>query len=287
MSKVLTSALALTALAGCGSAEAAVDLTRLPLGDGHVRSSPRAGFVDSCQTTFNAHAPGAATAGPWIDSANGTWNATTKIHVAGNVSWAGASYRNTVSGSERTIRTKSLPVGLTTGSFPVAASDPAAAYDRNPNAIAAQSLTITMPSKPAKAASPTCLSLGVIGVLTDGVALFNALDAQGRDAAAHEVLDRCDGHPQMQGMYHHHTVGACELAKAKGRSTLVGYALDGFGIYAERDSSGRLLTNANLDACHGRASTVRFNGKRQRMYHYVATREYPYTLGCYRGKTTG
>jgi hypothetical protein len=284
MPKLLTSALALTALAGCGSAAAAVSLTRLPLGDGHVGSSPRAGYVDSCQTSFNPNGPGAATAGPWIDSANRTWNATTKIHVGGSVSWAGASYRNTVSGSKRTIHTKSLPVGLTTGIFPVAASDPAAAYDRNPNAIAAQSLTITMPSKPRRAASPACLSLGAIGVLSDGVALFNALDAQGRDAAAHEVLDRCDGHPQMRGMYHHHTVGACVLAKAKGRSALVGYALDGFGIYVERDSAGRLLTNAGLDACHGRTSTVRFNGRRQRIYHYVATREYPYTLGCYRGR---
>src|SRR4051794_18371051 len=119
MSKLLRWALALTVLVGCGSAAAAVNVTRLPLGDGHVGSSPRAGYVDSCQTTFNSQGPGAAKAGPWIDSANGTWNASTKIHVSGKVSWAGATYRNTVSGSTRTIRTKSLPVGLTTGIFPV------------------------------------------------------------------------------------------------------------------------------------------------------------------------
>ncbi len=29
--------------------------------------------------------------------------------------------------------------------------------------------------------------------------------------------------------------------------------------------------------------SVVFNGKRQRIYHYVATADYPYTVGCFRG----
>ena len=128
------------------------------------------------------------------------------------------------------------------------------------------------------------MDLGVIGVLNDGVPLFNALDAEGRDAVAHRTLDRCDGHPERSGRYHRHNLGACLLARTKGRSKLVGYALDGFGVYLERDRNGRLLTNASLDACHGRTSRVRFGGRRQRIYHYVATREYPYTVGCYPGK---
>jgi hypothetical protein len=46
---------------------------------------------------------------------------------------------------------------------------------------------------------------------------------------------------------------------------------------------GRELTNADLDACHGRVSEVDWDGTRVSMYRYVLTREYPYTIGCFRG----
>jgi len=127
--------------------------------------------------------------------------------------------------------------------------------------------------------------MGPIGVFADGVATFNALDAAGHDAAAHETLDACDGHPEQTGAYHHHTVPSCLLADLTEPSTtsLVGYALDGYGIYVERDQFGNLLTNENLDACHGRIGPVLWDGEVVEMYHYVVTMEYPYTLGCFRG----
>jgi YHYH protein len=84
------------------------------------------------------------------------------------------------------------------------------------------------------------VNMRAIGVLEDGVVLFNALDGQGRDAAAHEILDDCDGHPERTGQYHHHTVPSCLISKATGASTRVGYALDGFGIYVERRPDGSL-----------------------------------------------
>ena len=72
-------------------------------------------------------------------------------------------------------------------------------------------------------------------MLTDGAFLYNALDGEGRDAAAHEVLDACSGHPDPSSSYHHHDIPACLLDPApKASSTLVGYALDGFGIYVVR-----------------------------------------------------
>jgi hypothetical protein len=39
-----------------------------------------------------------------------------------------------------------------------------------------------------------------------------------------------------------------------------------------------------LDVCHGTTSTVPWNGKMTRIYHYVATLEYPYTIGCFHGR---
>lgn len=258
-----------------------VDPTALPLGDGKVSTSPKVGNVDACQTQFGQG--GAQVVGPWINSVAKTWNSTTKISVQGTVSWPNASFSNTVSGGRRRVQTNDLPQGHTTGTYPVSASDPAAAYDANPNHIAAQSISWSLPANPTAAASPSCTNGGAIGILSDGVVLFNALDGAGRDAAAHEVLDSCGGHPEMSSTYHHHEVPSCILDQAPGRSTLVGYAIDGYGIYVERDSHGTLLTNASLDACHGRTSTVTWNGKAKKMFHYDATLEYPYTIGCLHG----
>jgi len=205
------------------------------------------------------------------------------VHVAGDVRWSNARYAVTVSGDRRVITGNRLPVNQGTGAFPVAATDPASAYDRNPNQIIAAQVRIVLPARPRPAAGASCLGFGAVGILNDGVLLFDALDALGRDAVAHEVLDRCDGHPAPGGVYHHHDVPSCLLQAATGRATLVGYAFDGFGIYVERDSAGRLLTNGDLDACHGRTSVVPWDGAPTRIYHYDATAEYPYTMGCFRG----
>lgn len=87
-------------------------------------------------------------------------------------------------------------------------------------------------------------------------------------------------------MYHYHNVPSCIRDAASDTSTLVGYAFDGYGIYVERDSSGNLPTNADLDACHGRTSKVMWDGKLTNIYHYDATLEYPYTVGCFHGTST-
>lgn len=265
---------------GNTSSGGAVSLTALPLGDGHVGSSAQVGYVYSCQTSFSGKG-GSMVNGPWITGS--TWNATAKLSVQGAVTWPQANYSVKVVGNQRIITTNDLPEKFTTGIFPIRSSDPAYAYDHNPNTITAQQITYTLPTNPTVATSPSCLNMGPIGVLSDGVALFNALDAGGRDAVAHEVLDSCGGHPQMNGMYHHHDIPPCLLATTKGTSTLVGYARDGFGIYVERDANGNMLTNADLDACHGRVSPILWDGHEVTMFHYVATEEYPYTIGCYMG----
>jgi hypothetical protein len=256
-------------------------ITSLPVGDGKLSRAEEAGSVFSCQTTFGP-AGGAFRDGPWIRG-DGTWDPTAKLHVPGSIAWPQGQYEVRREGASRIITTNGVPADQTTGVFPVAADDPAYQYDRNPNVIRPRPQTLTLPALPAVAPTATCLNMGAIGVLTDGVVLFNALDAQGRDAAAHEVLDGCDGHPERTGQYHHHEVPSCLLARAKGGSTLVGYAFDGFGVFIERHADGSLLTNRELDDCHGRTAPVVWDGEAVNLYHYVATAEYPYTVGCYRG----
>ena len=260
-----------------------VDPAAIPLGDGYVSSTPEVGYVDSCVTTFSPAAGGASVVGPWIDTTAKTWDSLTKTAVGGAVSWPQSRFSVTSSSGTRTITGNDLPVDHTTGTFPIQSSDPAYAYDQNPNTVTAQAISWSLPSDPVPAAKPGCLGLGPIGVLDDGLYLFDALDGEGRDAGAHEVLDSCQEHPQMAGILHHHTVPSCIIDRTTSRSTLVGYAADGYGIYVERNAKGDLLTNTDLDACHGRTSPVLWNGSVQDVYHYDATLEYPYTIGCYHG----
>ena len=63
----------------------------LPLGDGYVSTTPKVGYVDSCQTSFTGG--GAKEAGPWIDTAGKTWDSTAKPVVNGSVAWPSASYK--------------------------------------------------------------------------------------------------------------------------------------------------------------------------------------------------
>jgi YHYH protein len=258
----------------------------LPIGDGKVTTSgARRGYVYACRTGMAP--PGGAGAfreGSWIRG-DGTYDLTAKPTVDGSVRWSGARFEVRLTKKRRIFSGNGLPVDETTGEFPIRSGDDAYEYDRNPNSIRSQRVSYSLPRHPKRAARPSCLPGGPIGIAKDGVAIFNGLDALDRDAVAHEVQDACDGHPQQQGVYHYHSIPSCLTAgeSKKRPSGLIGWALDGYPIYGPRGAGGRLLTDADLDACHGQTSRVRFGGRRRRIYHYNATLEYPYTLGCFRG----
>lgn len=114
--------------------------------------------------------------------------------------------------------------------------------------------------------------MGMIGFTFTGVAIYNALDDAGLDAAAHEVQDLCNGHPQGKGQFHYHNSSPC--LPGADRNEVVGWALDGYPILGMRDASGATLTNADLDACHGRAERVDVSGLTYN-YAYRLTHEYP------------
>lgn len=260
-----------------------LDIHHLTIGDGKISATPQSGYVMSCRTG-PGRGGGAQHDGPWIHS--GTWDASEKLHVEGKVTWPKAQFSisETQSGRviSRLIQGNGLPVDTPTGTFPVSPADRAYQIDRNPNPVGTYTLTLTLPLDPQFAASPSCVPMGFIGVALNGVAIFNALDDGARDAVAHEVQDLCNGHPQAAAIYHYHGSSPC-LPGETGNEQLIGYALDGFGIFSIYDATGTELTDADLDVCHGRTSTVEWNGKRVAVYHYALTREYPYTIGCFRG----
>ena len=258
------------------------DPRNLPLGDGRNSAEPKQGYLMPCQMSFFG-GPGAFRDGPWIHS-DGTWDATSKIEVAGDVAWDNYRYEIKIENGVRRLIGNGLP-DHHTGKFPVQQSDPAFNYDRNPNTIRQSEISFSLPLMPTLADRPSCVPMGVIGVMRSGVVLFNALDAQGRDAVAHEIQDKCNGHPERDGHYHYHNLSKCiEETNGKGHSELVGYALDGFGIFGVFGENGKELTNADLDKCHGHTHDIMWDGKRISLYHYHATREFPYTVGCFVGK---
>jgi hypothetical protein len=231
----------------------------------------------------NPNGGGAHAVGPWINETADTWDLSKKIAVQGAVPWPMASYTEVLTSTTRDITSNGIPVGEVTGTFPIAVDDPAYAYDRNPNRIDSRDITISLPLKPNTAAAPTCLGKGRVGILKNGVALYASLDERNRDAVAYETQDSCDGHPQQTSVYHYHDIPSCIRDASTGASTVVGFAHDGFPIVVERDVQGNLPTNADLDECHGRVSPIELDGEVVEIYHYSATYEFPYFIGCFNG----
>lgn len=260
-----------------------IDLTRLPIGDGKISTAPMSGSVWACRRASHDGIGGAQVKGAWIKT-DGTFDFTTKAVVDGK-NRLPHNFTFVLNRNQRLLTGNDLPK-RPVGTFPISPSDDAYQSDRNPNRITAQNLQIQLPAIPSVASQPSCLPPRAIGVLLTGGYFFNALDAADRDAVAHEAQDHCQGHPEITGAYHYHSLTTCFPDNGKGHSSLVGYALDGFGIYGHRGQHGKVLTNAALDQCHGHTHPLNWDGKTISLYHYHASWEYPYTVGCYRGTPT-
>ena len=177
-----------------------------------------------------------------------------------------------------------------------------------PYSVGAGGPPVTFNTCPSKAATTTATTGGGIGLMISGPALFNATEGEngkvpalsdnvsypftdstgtGRTA---KFIDSCNGHPtpNLNGnSYHYHGLSSCVTAQvdtAGGPSHLIGVAADGFPIYGGRDSSGNVITLAQLDECNGMTSaTPEFpNG----VYHYVlpeGVTSFQSSLRCYSG----
>ena len=255
------------------------DLTALPLGDGKsTTSGARKGYLYVCRAATGGGAPVSA---PWIHGS--TYDLTSKSSVDGAVSWPSASFRRKVTKALLKLSGNGLPTNHTTGTFPIASSDDAYAVDRNPNSVSAQSVALSLAARPKRQKQAQCTT-GEVGIARNGVAIFNAVDAAGQDAVAHEVQDACSGHPQQSGVYHYHGLPACiSSGTGKKHSKLIGWAYDGFPIYGPLGENGAYMRTSDLDACHGHRHEISYQGERRRLFHYHATDEFPYTVGCFRG----
>jgi len=167
----------------------------------------------------------------------------------------------------------------------------------------AQNYKFTISLNPTKSAKPTSASLGPIGVMIYGAALFNPYEGDGKSVATLDnftmnnskgqdvgFLDSCNGHPTpMMGTYHYHALPTCitqVVDQPDGPSHLIGVAFDGFPIYGDRAMDGSKITATQLDSCNGITSaTPEFpNG----IYHYVLldTKDSTSSIRCFSGKSS-
>ena len=231
---------------------------------------------------------------PWL---NGNVIDISKIEtVPGEVTME-SEFNITETETTRTLKGNGIPnhpvgtfaIPADSPSYKYYAALPAEGYDNAAEIpILPYHLEVTLPKNPQIAEKPSCFSSLMIGVALTGAAWHAevALDSLGNayDPNAALPTDRCFGHPYAtQYHYHGYSWKCLDQGNPGEQSPLVGYALDGFGIYGPRDADGKLITNDQLDECHGMVSEVMFNGTKQSIYHYVLNNEYPYSVGCYRG----
>lgn len=254
------------------------DCRALRLGDSHLTTTtPAIGKLYSC-TGPNPGAAGSVRSRiTWIDDATASWNLLRKPFLpSGTFAPASGTFAIQETGEVRTITVNNLPVDGRIGDWPMTRYSVLNAIDGNGGVPAARAYTFVLPVSPAVNGTPTCVPLGAIGVTRNGVVLYSAADGRGNDAVAHEIVDAHGGHPAQTDYHYHFLPERLDVVASDGHSGIVGWIRDGFPLYGYKGVGGIEMTNSDLDACHGHAHGTYG-------YHYHATIEYPYTIGCFRG----
>ena len=248
----------------------------------------------------------------WMDSSNNTIVLNKVPYVSGTVygkdiDAAGSVFAVTMDADYRYLKGNGLP-STPMGKFPVeqgtaaysyysvapAGHDPRTGIPGSDYSSAAAigvspyNLDVMVPLHPRYSKIPNPIDSLVTGVALTGtvwhVEVANASSTDWYNPLSILPLDDCFGHPYSQQYHLHSYSWKCFPNQGTtGPSPLVGYALDGFGIYGPRGDDGKMITNAQLDECHGMISKVMWEGKLTKIYHYVLNNEYPYSIGCFRG----
>lgn len=140
--------------------------------------------------------------------------------------------------------------------------------------------TVLIPVEPVPVANPTEVGRDHVGLTLNGV-IFEAPAPVEAILSANTIaaFDDCGGHINPVEGYHYHAATGCTEAtnEEDGHAALLGYALDGYGIYAMLSPSGE--EDFDLDECRGHTDDVRG-------YHYhAASAAENMFIGCFYGET--
>ncbi|SVD07789.1 uncharacterized protein METZ01_LOCUS360643, partial [marine metagenome] len=154
------------------------DCTELRLGDDYFTTFvPEKGYLYSCNDK-NPTAPGSREDKiTWINFAENTWNLLQKLWLPEtNSGFDPGSYREGLSDQTREITINNLPVDKKIGAWPMTDYPTLTEIDGNPGIPASQNSSFSYSANPQKNPTPTCVSLGAIGVTKNGVVIYNAAD---------------------------------------------------------------------------------------------------------------
>lgn len=151
-------------------------------------------------------------------------------------------------------------------------------------------IDLAIPRNPQVNAEPTCVGSIFTGVVTQTGAVWHldiAFDAKAHvlDPVSALPPDQCWGHPYAAQYHYHGYSWKCfpNQGEAGEHSPLFGYAIDGFGVFGPRGEGGELVSNDDLDECHGHTHAIEWDGETKEMYHYHVNNQFPYSIGCFRG----
>ena len=153
-------------------------------------------------------------------------------------------------------------------------------YTNNPNCAKEQNYSFKIPLKPTFLEKPISInsSMQSLGVAINGVVIAGPFDSQNKIAPYNRQIDQCAAHSDKEGMYHYHFAPLC-LTNANGEKIAldtkshIGWSFDGVRIFGLADRYKHL---PELDQCNGH----QHDGE----YHYHATVDYPFFMGCYKAK---
>ena len=225
--------------------------------------------------------------------------------VGGEVYWN--SFLNTwVDNGVRYFTGNGVP-NHPTGLFPIPSSEPAYPYyaaipdpsgqyqDLSFFPIEQYDLFMSVPQNPVYSDTPTAISELTFAISTQTGATFQVNLALTNDSnpyvdpIAALPGDQCFGNA-LSSQYHYNGYSwKCfpDQGNVNEHSPLFGIALDGFGVFGPRGDGGVLLTNDDLDVCHGHFGNIDWDGMLTDMYHYHLNNEFPYGPGCFRGTQVG
>ena len=267
-----------------------VDRTRLPFGGDNILRRDRGITQPELLSLWLCGVPadgaGNSDASDWTNP-DGTWDYTRKPIVEGSMNWD-SEFEISLDGNGNRIITGNALPSHPTGVFPIDPNSLAWQYDRNRNPISAREILFTFPAIPEVADQPSCVTYGPAGISLSGSVIYHGASTLGNDAAAHEILDSYGGHSDGTQTYHYH-YAADNLQDhihphvEREHSGLMGYMIDGFGIYGPYGENGVLLGSKDLDECHGHTHPVMWDGQMVNIYHYHWTYDFPYNIGCFKG----
>lgn len=141
------------------------------------------------------------------------------------------------------------------------------------------SRTFLIPTSPIPAAKPS--HVRTAGIALDGSELSGPAPVDAiLGAYTIAAFDDCGGHINVHQGYHYHASTGCtdkDDGSHDGHAPLVGYAADGYPIYALKNADGSI--EEDLDACRGQTDEVRG-------YHYhVASPSENTFIGCLAGES--